>query len=531
MAFGESQTKLTYAQGQFFLENPGYSQKQSIYKNSYWVKAGSSLYYTTNLKAAGAFESFGDEQSKRIFQKAFVRFYETPRLPQLSFADPHQLDGIRWILSRSRSYLAHPPGAGKTMQAIMAAIFNTYKIRQSLFIVPPSLTVNWEREIMKFFSMVVEKDYPAIGTVPPSPRQDEMAWRSDFIICPDSMLTKPWVYERLTKMKFNVIAVDEASRFKESTADRSIALYGGRIVKDRKGKYYPGLINNAKHIVFMDGSPMPNRPMELWAPTYALNPEAIDCMDQRDFGFKYCGATQNDRGEWEFLQSSREAELKEKLQKDFMHVVPESILKHPERLRSLLFMNEDVRSKEQKTWEKKHLKTLRFADIDEDMNQGEIARYRQELGLRKVPWVVDYVKDRLKNKNESLLLFAWHREVCAKLAEGLSQFNPGVVIGGTKASDREGIFHDFTEGCRRLIIGNIAAMGRGHNLQRADRVVFAEYSWTDELNMQCEKRAARRGREESKTVRCDYIVSPGSMDEPVLNSLFTKQARVRKVIG
>lgn len=276
---------------------------------------------------------------------------------------------------------------------------------------------------------------------------------------------------------------------------------------------------------------MPNRPMELWAPTYALHPEAIDCMEQRDFGFRYCGAKLNDYGRWEFNHSSNESELREKLQADFMHVISEESLKHPERRRSILFMNQDVRSAEHKSWERRHLQTLSLSDVSEDMSQGDIAHYRRELGVRKIPWIANYVADRLKNKNESILLFAWHREVCIGLAERLAEYTPGLVIGGTKNEVREKAFMDFQSGKIKLIIGNIGAMGRGHNLQKADRVVFGEYSWTDELNKQCEKRASRRGRAETDVVRCEYIVSPGSMDEPVLNANFTKEKRVKRIIG
>jgi SNF2 family DNA or RNA helicase len=355
-----------------------------------------------------------------------------------------------------------------------------------------------------------------------------MAWRADFIICPDSMLTKPWVYERLEKLRFKFIGVDEASRFKEPTTERGLAFYGGQTKK----RSYHGLYQRARHVVFADGSPMPNRPMELWAPTYALHPEAIDCMDQRDFGFRYCGARQNDYGQWEFNHSSNESELRARLQKDFMHVVTEEELSHPERQRSLLFMNQDVRSPEHKSWERRHLQTMTFDEISEDMSQGRMAHFRRELGVRKIPWAYQYIRERLAGKKESLLIFAWHREVAIELHRKLTLAGHkiGLVIGGTKASEREELFVGFQEGRIDGIIGNIQAMGRGHNLQRAKRVIFVEYSWTDELNKQCEKRASRRGNEEA-FVRCEYLVSPNSMDEPLLNSIFTKQTRTRKVIG
>jgi SNF2 family DNA or RNA helicase len=105
-----------------------------------------------------------------------------------------------------------------------------------------------------------------------------------------------------------------------------------------------------------------------------------------------------------------------------------------------------------------------------------------------------------------------------------------MVTGGTKPSEREDIFRSFQSGHCRVIVGNIAAMGRGLNLQRAKRIIFAEYSWTDELNKQCEKRASRKGAT-ADLVRCDYIVAAGTMDETVLTAVFTKAKNIERVIG
>lgn len=493
-----------------------------------WILEGEfksgRTYITNDINAAVRFRRYADRVAERVFNRAFVKQYALPSLPPLPFLDPHQLEGVKWILTRSRSYLAHAPGAGKTAQAVVASLLSGGS-GQVLFIVPPSLTVNWEREIIKWTEWA--NYWPAIAIVPVSAKRQEMGWAAEYIICPDSMLTKPWVLNRLKRIDFKFVAVDEASRFKEDEAERTRALFGGRVKQKLDS---PGLIQKAKHAVLLDGSPMPNRPMELWAPTFAMAGETINFMSKQDFGFRYCGATLHERGHWEFKHSANEEELRGRLQKKFMHVVTEDQLSHPERRRAMLFMNVDARSPEQKTWERKHLKTLSFDEISEDMNQGEIAKFRRELGLAKVPWIANYVKDRLNSKDESILLFAWHREVVHELATALHSRKPGVVMGGTRASVREEIFANFQSGKTKVIIGNIGAMGRGHNLQRADRVVFGEFSFTDELNKQCEKRASRKGSTKG-FVRCDYIVSPGSMDEPILNAVFRKEATVKKVIG
>lgn len=513
--------QLTFQDGHFVLHLTGFTKPVRM---EYWEKIDAATFRTTSIKAAKRFIVKADDKAQKIFNKALVKFYDSPNVSRLTFLDPHQIEGVNWILTRSRSYLAHAPGAGKTAQAITAAVLAT-GAAQSLVIAPPSLLANWEREIDTFAPKAGLGPFTR-STIGATKDQAEVDWNAAFLICPDSMLTKPWVLDRLLKMRFKLLAVDEASRFKESTSQRALSLFGGRL----GGFKSSGLIYRAKHVVLMDGSPMPNRPMELWGPTFAMAPETIDFMPQHDFGLRYCGATVNEWGAFEFKYSSNEDELKEKLQKSFMHVVPESALAHPERRRKILFMNEDVRTAEHKSWDAKHLSGIDVGALDDDVKDEELSRWRRELGIRKVPFAVNYIKERVKLKNESILVFAWHREVCEELFHQLKEFSPGLVMGGTHAETRELFFREFQEGRNKIIIGNILAMGRGHNLQNADRIVFVESSWSNETNVQAEKRASRRGSTK-EFVLCDYICAPQSLDEAVLMSVFRKDKTVKKVIG
>ncbi len=519
--------RLTHQSGKFLLNGCTHEQSPSP---EYWVKEMAG-WVTSDYKAAAGFRQYADERAAKVLSRAFVKHYPAPTEPLPRFLDPHQVDGVRWILTRSRSYLAHAPGAGKSCQAIVAALYAA-GTGPVVLIVPPSLTANWVREIEKWAyrpGLGVRHTWISIAVIPDSARQMVAGWSADFLVIPDSMLTKPWVLERLEALTPRLLAVDEASRFKDASAQRTRALFGGQL---KDGRHARGLVYQARHAVLLDGSPMPNRAMELWAPTYAMSPESIDFMSQQDFGFAYCGAKINERGCWEFKHTTNEGKLRARLRKDFMHVVLEEKLDHPERKRTMLFMTKDVRSPVQKAWEAKHLAGINFDQLgDGDYTKGNLATFRRELGARKVKWSAEYVADRLREKGESILVFAWHREVVEGLELALRRFAPGVVMGGTTESLREKYFEDFNYGTRKLLIMNIAAGGRGHNLPRADRAVFVEWSWNDETNKQCEKRAARKGRDKELPVRCDYVVATGSMDEPMLRSVFRKAASVEKVIG
>lgn len=454
---------------------------------------------------------------------------QLPALP--AYLDAHQREGVKWILTRRASYLAHAPGAGKTCQAITAAAL-TPGPGQVLFIVPPTLTTNWAREVRHWCAQLPDWKWrePTITVVSDTRRKDQVDWYSNWVIVPDSMITRPWVRERIeatliTRGLWKFIAVDEASRFKEESSERSRVLFGGRL-KDKTGA--PGFVYHAKHVVLLDGSPMPNRAMELWAPTYALSPESIHHMNYYQFGQRYGAGRINSYGKWEFKGTSNHEELRAKLTRKWMHVVSESELDHPERLRSVVLMTKDIRSAEHRRWEVSHLSRLNSC-TSESNSQGDLAKFRRELGVKKVAWTASYIKDRVKQRpDESLLVFAWHREVVVALSDHFPSAR--VIMGGTSTKERDIFIRQFQNGKIKMLIMNIAAAGRGHNLQKASRVIFAEYSWSDEMNRQAEKRASRMGSDQL-SVRCEYIVSPGSMDEVILKAVMRKARNVERVIG
>lgn len=521
---------LTVKDGRFILLKVEKQIGWKLRSNENWFISEDGELSTYSIKAASRFREYGDNCVKNIFDKIRIRYYY--RIPRTypPLLDSHQVEGVKHILSRSRSYLAHCPGAGKTLQAIWAACQIPRSMGQVLFIVPPTLTVNWAREIAQWTGdprAEIDRIWPEITIVPESARQSHVGWNAEFIICPDSMLAKRWVLERLFGIRWRFLVADEASRFKECTTQRSLALFGGPL---KSGIKSPGLVRYSRHSVLMDGSPIQNRPMELWGPTYAMAPEEIDYMSQAEFGMRYCGPRINNYGKYEFKWSSNESELRERLQKNFMHVVTESQLSHPERLRKLIIVNKDVRTSEIKQWERKNLSGINLADIDEKASKGDMARMRRLVGLLKVPFVVQYAKEKLQN-DESVLLFCWHREVAYALFSKLVNYRPGLIMGGTNGAERESTIRQFQDGKIRLIIGNIASLGRGHNLQTGDRGIFAEYSWNDETNRQCEHRICRKGKSRLGGVPFDYIVCPNSFDEIILNSVFNKIRTVKKVIG
>ena len=491
----------------------------------YWESSSQNSFTTTNIKEAARFRKYADSKAENIFKKLALKTLPLPVGGLLSPIPlmPFQKDlGVPFILSRNRSYLAHEPGLGKSAQFITAV---NSKPGKALVICPAFLKTNWAREITKWSY----KDFPSIQILPETSKRFETNWAADYIIVSDSMLAKEWVQKGLSQRVSKFIAIDEAHRFKTPGASRTVALFGGQTKKVKSR----GLIYKAEHVVALSGTPMLNRPLELWPILYAMAPQVIDFMNERDFSNRFCDFFYHPvTGLYVYANAKNEDELNKRIMGSFMQRIKKTdVLKDlPDKVRTIITIDEDPRSKEIKALDKKLLGDFTRTGRQAPESLGEYAMIRHETGLAKIKWVTNFVKFYLEeDEAEQVILFGHHRDVVDGLAKGLAEFSPLTINGGVPADVRTQYQDEFQSGKKRLIIGNIDSMNLGLTLTKATRVVFAEYAWTPALNEQAEDRAHRIGQKDSVFV--NYLVLPNSLDEMILAKVQQKEETIEKVIG
>jgi SWI/SNF-related matrix-associated actin-dependent regulator 1 of chromatin subfamily A len=151
-----------------------------------------------------------------------------------------------------------------------------------------------------------------------------------------------------------------------------------------------------------------------------------------------------------------------------------------------------------------------------------VATYRKELGMAKLPHAVTIIKSILEETDESILVFAIHREVTRGLVEALEKYSPLGISGDTPVDRRQEIVREFQENPkRRLFVGNVQAAGVGFTLTKATRVLFVEASWTPADNDQASDRAHRVGQTDNVYVQ--YLVFKNSIDRSVMETIFSKK--------
>lgn len=480
----------------------------------------SKVWWTASPRVATKLENLFDATAKKAIQSQVISYKNWEEA--LDIVEGETLYGFQeeacyFALSRSRSYLALDPGLGKTPVAgVVLQTLSNYNPKPigGIYICPPFLTRNTEAELNKWAPSlkVARQESNGVSKKP-----------YNFLIIPDSILHREEAQERIFKFcellnasdHLSVLIVDEAHRYKNDTAKRTQSLF------EKIVPYF------SKQI-YLSGTPMPNRPIELFPLLSSVAPETIDYMNRFEYGKRYCDAHQNEFG-WDFGGASNMGELVKNIMGKFMLRFKKSILPLPEKLEEMIIVSSDLPPRleriSQQIKDTVDINDLIKGIIKIDLGKDELAlaTYRKELGILKAPTAAEYINYCLEeNEEESILVFAIHKEVISILSKALDRYAPLVVTGDTRMELRHEMVKQFqTDKKRRVFIGNIQAAGIGLTLTKSTRVVFAEFSWVPADNDQASDRAHRIGQ--TSTVSVQYLVHRNSIDKNVIETVLKKR--------
>lgn len=391
---------------------------------------------------------------------------------------PYQQAAVEQKLRGWRRHLilAHHPGAGKTPMAI-ATVATAVAMGSPLTIVcPPSICDQWARRVSEWMN-----GEPA--AVCRSPAQVKTHARARVAIVPDSMI------HLITEAppEGRVVVVDEVHRFKERGARRTRALFGGRCGDVR----YPGLTNNSAFIVTLTGTPVISSPADLYPMLRALGFEDARHSFEA-FCEQYCPPypvqIRTPKGVYSELRYDRPINLPE-----LAHKLRTAFLVRPKKddyldqLPPLRF--ETFHLNVQDTSDPVLL-ALNPQAVADDQNSECIATLRKQVGMQKAYTARDII-DELIDGGDRPVIFAWHREVVERIANG---HNLGFVHGGVQ--DRDAVIERFSLGDYKGLVLSIAACGTGlDGLQKiTDSVMFMEESFSPHENEQAIARVHRTGQ-------------------------------------
>lgn len=410
-----------------------------------------------------------------------------------------QIDGAWFLATRRWAMNADEPGLGKTLQALMAIeLVGAGRIG---VICPASVVYGWWEQIHDWMDPV---------------------WRSRFVIGSyNRAVTHPDEFRDC-----DVLIPDEGHFMKTAESRRTQAILGEK-----------GIARSAEYVWPLTGTPVPNRPFELYPVMSTLAaPQLGPYQTKRAFGQRYCGATYNGHG-MEYNGATHIPELKERLS-NFMirRTVDEVLPQLPPAVPQLIKFE---MTKEDRAWlleveAKIENREEYISTIKENFSQlGDNASLLRATGMAKVRFSVQFVKDKLETVDK-VVVFAWHRDVIDRLKEALKDYNPVVHQGGLSLAKKEENKRRFIEDDRcRVFIANIGSAGTGLNgLQKVCNTgVFCEIVWGPGTIGQAVRRLRRIGMDIKQRVNIFLINAIGSYEDAVFGSNERKKAVIQSLVG
>jgi len=404
---------------------------------------------------------------------------------------PHQIEGVDFIKERVFSYIAFDMGLGKTFCGL-AAISET-EASYCLIVCPAYLKENWRNEakVMGFADNEIQVVYG---------RKAKYEFKRITICGYDAPTLKNIL---LQSFGFDLSIFDEAHYLRGRGSQRSKTILG----TDKRVKHT--VCRYSRRVIFLSGSPLLNRPSELWPILQTVFPSIFPNFFQ--YAYRYCAAYQGNFG-LDYSGASNLEELKAYLDSFVLRKEKSEVLDLPGRGIKKVIL-EKSKAAEKLLKAEADLGIDVEALVNEGVAIGEYATVRRELGLLKSEVAKDYISDII-DQGEDVVVFTYHKELARLIASN-------AITGETPVKDRQKNVDTFqSEG--GSIVGTYGAMGTGFTLTKSCNVVLVELEYSPLLIEQAIDRLNRIGQ--TRLVTAHFLL----WSEGLENDLFKTLKKKRK---
>ncbi len=441
---------------------------------------------------------------------------------------PFQKAGIEYSLNRNNTLIADSMGLGKTVESI--GYINYNKPKNVIIVVPASLRLNWKKELNNWLT----ENY-SISVI----NGKENKFNSDIVIISYALVNK---HKDKLKKNHDLLILDESHKIKNYKSKRSKSV-------EEISKY-------SKNKLFLTGTPVMNRPNELFNQLKILN----SSLTNKGFIYyakKFCDGKQEKHG-FDASGASNLDELNRKLRKELMlrRTKDEVLNELPDKRRDIITLNknskvkeaikeeekvqnkfnkyknklEKIKKQQDNTTKEENKKQLeeKAKSLKSEMSGelGEIAKARHNTALAKVPNVNSFIEESLELEDK-LVIFTHHKDVLEKIYDKFSDISVK-YHGGMNNEKKEESIEEFQKGNARLFIATTQSAGTGITLTASSTVIFAELEWTPSDMNQAEDRCHRITQKDSVNVY--HLVVNDSIDASLSKTLIEKQKIIDKVM-
>lgn len=494
----------------------------------------------------------GTKHSLSIDQSIYEIFKTIPRvktIPGFAFElKDFQSEGVAWLESQLGSgLLTDEQGTGKTVQVMAFAHKNS--MFPMTVVCPNTMKLIWRNEILamtgaQYRINVVGKQYSKKQTEKRLLRNPNVTYSKtpvpghDIYVVSYNVLANH--VESFISLNMKFVAVDESQKIKNSLAIRSKALIylttGEKSLKTNKyltEKVHSGVDS----VVLMSGTPLLNRPKELWTSLQIVGKWVPEFSTWKKFGFRYCGASNQGYG-WGFNGSTNASELHDLLTKHVMlrrlkaDVLPDL----PQKIYKTIpldFDRKEYDSVEQGfngiDWKKGVETIIRLGGNAPKSDDAIVAiqKLREIASYAKINSAVEWIKDYTED-GEKLIVFAHNvnaiNQIVALLKDDPAYSNNSVrvIAGGVSEDQRADNVLEFqNDPSVKVIVIGLTTGGAGLTLTSAKAVAFFQLPWTPGEISQATDRIHRIGQTSSE-VYVYNLIAEGTIEEDIAELLIQK---------
>lgn len=433
----------------------------------------------------------------------------------------YQADDIeRVIIEGCRHLIAYDMGLGKSLLGL--SVMQRMHLEPTIVVCPSSLKANWLNEVTKH----TERTAVVLHGTRPEKQQihrlEKLYIVNYDILGPTRNIKRGdgWI-EYLVALKPQLVILDEV----QMIGDRSSA----------RTKWVDILCRGVPHILGLSGTPITNRPAEMYPTLRILRPKQYKtfhtfahrfCSPKRTFwGWDYSGASNLDVLHAEL--TAPDGVMIRRRKADVLHELPAIN-------RIVLPLEMDNRKEYDQaqhdflTWIKLH-HIERLGKVKRAMKLTQLSYLRRLAAICKLPRVFDWIDHFLAGSDGKLLGFAIHKSIINRLEERYRSIC--VVIDGSKtAKERQVAEQRFQRDRRtRILFGNIKAAGVGLNLTAAHTSALIELPWKPADCTQAEARAYGR-LNDIHGIDSYYLIATNSIEEKLCKLIQKKQRNIDEVL-
>lgn len=444
-----------------------------------------------------------------------VKISEQTKIAADSGLYPFQVEGVDWLSKGDHRLLADEMGLGKTVQTLMALP----KECAVLVIVPAAVKYNWKQEAEKWRpdlqAVVVNgtKSFrlPAFGEIVIANFDILPSYLEPVKIGPKSKsweVKVEWPTDLMRNHASNMIVIiDEAQRVKN--------------YKTKRSKRVKGLCMSVKKVWALTGTPLENRPQDLYGILESLQ------MQMKVFGgwtkfVSYMNGYQDCWGG--YVWGTPKPIVPELLRRVMLRRKRDEVLPDlPNKVYTYVkcSLPDPLKDQMDDLWSK-------YSDYINEKQLPPFEQFsgiRQKLAASRIDTLIELVEEH-EEDNIPLVVFSAHIEPLDKLSE---REGWAKITGETPAIKRQDIVNDFQSGKLKGVAVSIKAGGVGLTLTRAWKAIFVDLDWVPGANQQAEDRICRIGQTSQK---CEIVrlYSDHVLDSHVMELIGWKMNMIENAI-